>query len=93
MERGKILDEAKTVINGERQDAYGNPEDNFQAIANLWSTYLKGEVIFDPYDVAMMMALLKIARISTGTGSRDSFVDCAGYVALAADMVSSNEKN
>ena len=71
--RGKILDEAKTVINGERQDMYGEPEDNFAKIADLWETY-KG-VDFSAHDVAIMMALLKVARIATGTGSRDNYVD------------------
>lgn len=33
MERGTILDKAKETINGARQDAYGNPEDSFSAIA------------------------------------------------------------
>ncbi len=83
-ERGKVLDEAKTVINGERQDQYGNPEDNFTTIAELWSAY-KGTTI-TPLDVAIMMSLLKIARISTGTDKRDSYVDCAGYIGLAADI-------
>lgn len=36
-ERGTVLDEAKIIINGERQDQYGNPEDNFALIARLWS--------------------------------------------------------
>jgi len=37
------------------------PEDNFTAIAGFWSVY-KG-IEFTANDVAMMMALLKIARI------------------------------
>jgi len=82
--RGKILDEAKTVINGERQDMYGEPEDNFAKIAEFWTTY-KG-VDFTAHDVAMMMSLLKVARIATGAGKRDSYVDLCGYAALAADM-------
>ena len=36
-ERGTVLDEAKIIINGERQDQYGDPEDNFALIARLWS--------------------------------------------------------
>ena len=28
-ERGAVLDEARKTINGDRQDAYGNPEDSF----------------------------------------------------------------
>lgn len=35
----------------------------------------------------MMMALLKVARIYTGTGTEDSFVDLAGYAACAGEIV------
>jgi len=38
---GKCLDEAKSVICGERQDTYGKPEDSFKIIAQYWSIYLK----------------------------------------------------
>lgn len=37
-------------------------------------------------DVAMMMALLKIARIRNGGGSGDSFVDLAGYAACGGEI-------
>ena len=84
MERGTILDKAKETINGARQDAYGNPEDSFSAIAELWTAYTG--INFTPHDVAMMMALLKVARIKGGAGSEDSYVDLCGYAALAADM-------
>ena len=85
MERGTILDKAKETINGARQDAYGNPEDNFSAIAKLWTAYTGIE--FTAHDVAMMMALLKVARIKGGAGREDSYIDMCGYAALAADML------
>ena len=84
MERGTILDKAKETINVARQDAYGNPEDSFSAIAELWTAYTG--VTFTAHDAAMMMALLKVARIKGGAGSEDSYVDLCGYAALAADM-------
>lgn len=88
--RGNVLIEAYETINGNRQDQYGNPEDNFQTIANLWSDYLGGSsklaADLTAKDVAIMMALLKIARLSTGTAVRDSFVDAAGYIGLAHSM-------
>lgn len=86
-ERGKILDEAKSTINGPRQDMYGNPEDSFAAIADFWAVYRKhNKGKHSPaHDAAMKMALMKVARICTGTGGLDSYVDLCGYVALAAD--------
>lgn len=87
-ERGKILDDAKAIINGERQNMYGDPEDNFAAIADFWTVYqVHSKRKHSPaHDAAMKMALMKVARICTGTGGRDSYVDLCGYTALAADI-------
>lgn len=85
MNREEILDTAKKCVCGQRQMDYGSPEDNFKKIAQLWNVYI-GELIFDEADVAVMMALLKIARIGSGTGSEDSFVDLAGYAACGGEI-------
>lgn len=50
----------------------------------LWSAYYGWK--FSPVDVAMMMALLKIVRIKTGTETEDSFVDLAGYAACGGEI-------
>lgn len=82
--RQLILIEAEKSICGQREQDYGNPEDNFSTIADLWSAYLNREV--SSQDVAMMMILLKVARIKNGGGSGDSFVDIAGYAACAGEI-------
>lgn len=98
MTREEILENAKKCVCGYREQDYGSPENNFARIATLWNAYLinSGKCYglhinpIEPLDVAMMMALLKIARIQNGGGSGDSFVDLAGYAAcggeIAADM-------
>lgn len=83
-DREKCLREACEIVNGARNQAYGNVEDNFDRIASLWSIYLDTAVT--PIDVAMMMVLLKAARVSTGTTHLDNFVDVAGYAACAYEM-------
>lgn len=88
--RADILEEAKRCVCGQREQDYGSPEDNFKTIANLWTTYKGTE--FTAEDVAMMMALLKIARISTGTATRDSFVDLAGYAACGGEIKFKGDK-
>ena len=82
-ERGSILDEAKEVINGERQNHYGDPEDSFALIAEYWSIYLEKNIT--PQDVAMMMVLFKLARESH-QHKRDNLVDAAGYLGILGDM-------
>lgn len=84
MKRKEALEAAMKCVCGERQDQYGTPEDNFAIIAKMWSIYIGKTVT--PTDVAMMMALLKIARIKTGTATEDSFVDLAGYAACGAEI-------
>ena len=87
MTRSEILQKAEAIVTGERQKNYGTPEYNFGKIASLWNAY-NGDELFDAVDVAMMMALLKIARISTGTQTEDSFVDLAGYAACGGEIAS-----
>ena len=90
MNRSETLDRAKKCVCGQRENEYGSPEDSFTNIARLWSVYR--DVIFTANDVAMMMALLKIARIKTGTATDDSYVDLAGYAACGAEINSINQK-
>lgn len=95
MNRPDILDTAKKCVCGEREQDYGKPEDNFRTIGRLWGIYLSaahpeyaaslGLNAINPKDVAVMMALLKVARIATGN-SPDSFVDLAGYAACAGEI-------
>jgi len=88
--RGSVLAEAVDVINGERQDVYGAPEDSFGLIADYWSVYLSEryeDIDLDRRDVAMMMVLFKIARESH-QHKRDNIRDAAGYLGIYADMQS-----
>lgn len=90
MNRANTLEKAKEIVCGHRENEYGSPEDNFKTIADFWSVY-KG-VEFTANDVAMMMALLKIARIRTGTATDDSYVDLAGYAACGSEINSKSDK-
>ena len=95
---GKALQEASRIINGERQTEYGSAENNFALIAKLWNIYCSSKEVYrkreiNAHDVAMMMGLMKIARIMSGTQKHDSYVDCLGYFAFAADFADKEEKN
>ena len=85
MNRKEVLEAAIKTVCEDRQDSYGKPEDNFTIIAGLWSGYL-GDVMLEAEDVAIMMILLKIARIQTGTFKPDNYIDIAGYAACAAEV-------
>lgn len=92
MNRSEILDAAKACVCGHREQDYGSPEDNFKQIAKLWNAYMySSKDVFSPVDVAIMMALFKIARIKTGTATEDSFVDLAGYAACGGEIATQRE--
>ena len=97
--RGKMLKIAIETINGERQDIYGAPEDSFDTIANYWRIYLESiGASFDVSDLSgkdipIMMALLKIARMSGQKYNQDNFVDAAGYLGIADDMAAQEDSN
>lgn len=84
--RESYLDKAKQCICGKRQEDYGTPENNFAVIGQYWSTYLKREIT--ARDVANMMTLFKIGRITSGKGTEDSYVDLIGYAACAGEIFS-----
>lgn len=72
-----ILEEAEKIVNGQRQQDYGDMRLSFERIAGLWSYYL-GTYI-NPEDVAKMMILLKVSR-ARHNNHMDSYVDIVGYV-------------
>ena len=85
--RESILDAAKRCVCGDRDKQYGPPEDNFAVIAALWTAYTGTDIT--PKDVAMMMALLKIARAKAGS-KPDTYIDLAGYAACGGELEVNN---
>ncbi len=95
MTRQEVLDAARACVCGEREQAYGSPEDSFAAIADLWTAYLHAgrnlptnrELVAE--DVALMMILLKVAR-QIGRGKEDNWIDMAGYAACGGEIAWGN---
>lgn len=91
--RTDILHEANYLVNGDRNDTYGDPIDDFSTTAEFWSTYLRRIVDrretlqLKPHDVAVMMNLLKVSRLSWSPEKRDHWTDSAGYIACGWDCV------
>jgi hypothetical protein len=80
------LDRAKHLVTGDRGIEHGNAFQQHAVAAGLWTNYLgaRGKLAreIEPYEVAMMMALLKISRDAMGSYNADTFVDLCGYAAL-----------
>jgi hypothetical protein len=86
--RVDCLDAAREAIIARPTD-YGAPEDNFQRIAFLWNAYFYArgyKVAIEPWEVATLMSLLKIARLANSPTHADSWIDLAGYAACGAEI-------
>lgn len=89
MTRAEILKAAERCVCTDRNQQYGEPEDNFRTISMLWSVYLCARGMDQPLgaaDVGAMMALFKLGRIATGGDKADNFIDLAGYTACAGEI-------
>lgn len=88
--RSAVLDTIRGAVCRDRQNAYGDAEDNFRNIADYWNLWLKQRgftAVLTPLDVAMMSALLKTARASANLTYSDNWVDLAGYAVCGAGIV------
>lgn len=85
----RLFTEAQKIINGERRDQYGDSEDSFNLLGDLWQKYLwyRHKVVcpINKKDAAFMMVLLKVAR-ELHKHKRDNLVDMVGYLGLLDDM-------
>lgn len=98
MKREEILAAAQKCVCGDREQDYGTPETSFRMIAALWEPYLRqkcvspdADVTINAEDVAALMGLFKIARIATGHGKADNWIDLAGYAACGGEIEGGNE--
>ena len=108
MTREEILRAAQKCVCGDRDKDYGSPEKSFEAIAGLWNDYLcsagviktsetlkelLSQRVITAKDVAVMMVLFKCARIATGHGKDDNWIDIAGYAACGGEVERGNNES
>jgi hypothetical protein len=79
--------DAIRLVDEDRNDSYGPPEENLQRIAEMWSGYLGTTVTKE--DVSLMMVLLKISRSKSGY-ARDNAVDGVAYFLIHDSMARYN---
>jgi hypothetical protein len=80
-----VLDDANSIITGDREQTYGKPEVNLRRIADQWSCYLNQKYqqqnMLSVEDVCWMMVLLKMSR-QMNHHTNDNLIDAIGYIAL-----------
>lgn len=92
--REDLLKQAIDIVCSDRNNQYGEPEDNFSVIGELWSAYLNARcttpgvrVDIGAQEAADMLILFKVARsVTATTKKRDTYVDIAGYAACAGSI-------
>ena len=81
--RSDIIMKAEELINGDRNETYGDARESFDTIAKLWSVYLGVDVTAE--QVAAMFVLMKISR-QRKSKHMDNWVDIIGYAALGGEI-------
>ena len=85
MKYTEILQSATDIIQDRGLNDYGHPQDNMSHAAMLISAYLQYPV--EDYQVCAILALIKIARASTGNPDKaDNYIDAAAYLALMGQL-------
>jgi len=88
--RGKILESALEVINGERVSKHGKPEDSFKHIGMYWEAFFYInfgiKIKLSKSHVCEMLSLFKHARMGGQCHNEDNYRDAAGYLALSNDF-------
>lgn len=87
--RARVLNTARDLINGDRNNQYGDPRQDFKRTAEIWTSMLAhklkpGEEI-EPHEMALMMVGVKVSRAMWSGDKADHYVDIAGYAGCAAD--------
>lgn len=91
MNAHEIISKAADLVSGDRQNTHGDKTENHENIAALWNAYMMRKhgtpaTMLSAQDVALMMALLKVARTIAGSHNSDDYVDLAGYAGVAGEI-------
>jgi Domain of unknown function (DUF6378)/Domain of unknown function (DUF4406) len=81
--KSNILDDAKKLVYGPRQESYGHPYADFSRTGKMWAAIL-GIPEVTPEQVALCMITLKISRLCQTPDHHDSQIDMAGYAGTYA---------
>lgn len=83
-----ILQEADTIIHGERQSTYGHVLDEYTRFAGMVNATFaqKLSAPLTAEDMLLFMVLLKLNRLTHDVTHRDSQIDAAGYIGLIEEV-------
>ena len=77
------LEQASSLINGPRQEAYGSPHENFERLEVRISQIVKAPVT--KLQAAQILVELKLSRLAHSP-HEDSVIDAIAYLALMMEL-------
>ena len=77
------LEQASSLINGPRQEAYGSPHENFERLAVRISQITEQPIT--KRQAAQILVEVKLARLANGY-HEDSVIDAIAYLALMMEL-------
>lgn len=86
MDIDDLLAEASCLINGERQEQYGDICESWERIGKLWSALLNLDEPIPADMVGIMLATMKLSRIAGFPEHTDSYIDALAYIAGAGEL-------
>lgn len=91
--RRSILAEVEKCVCKDRQNTYGDAEENFTDIADLVNVVLKNKLAtyLDAEDIAVIHACTKLARIKSSPKHLDNWIDLAGYAVCGGGIVKAEQ--
>lgn len=91
--RKAALSQVEACVCRDRQNSYGDAEDNFKDISVLVEMYLRKQgklaldATIDALDIAIVMQAVKYCRACTSREHFDNQIDMAGYAVCAAGIL------
>jgi hypothetical protein len=73
----KVLEEALSLVYGDRGVAYGHPAVDYERTAKLWGAIL--DIEMTAVQAIQCMIAMKLSRLCNTPDHRDSWVDVGGY--------------
>lgn len=84
-ERGYLLDTAREAVLRQRNASYGEPDQDFSRTANILTALLGHKLLegaaITSDEVAKILIVVKLSRLSWSPDHADSWIDIAGYAA------------
>ena len=84
-----ILKQAANIL-GDRGRRYGSVEECFERCADIATIMLGKQITL--YDVSIVMAAMKMARITSSPTLDDNYIDGINYLAFASQFSTSEEQ-